>query len=154
MRGKNKGSKGGSRIKLSLDVKGFEELITKFDELQGDIKSALTETLEDIGEDIGQRTYEAMDKSNLPAKGKYSTGDTIKTIVRNPKVEWSGAIAEINVGFDKTKPGAGFLLITGTPRMSPVYELEKIYVHNEYNKWVNKQIRESFNELIAEKMGG
>lgn len=153
MRGKNKGSKGGSRIKLEL--KGFEELIEKLDGLaDNELKPILSKVLEDVGEDIGQRTYEAMDKSNLPAKGKYSNGQTIETVVRQPKAVWNGSICEINVGFDKTKPGAGFLLITGTPRMSPVYELEKIYVHNEYNRWVNKQIREALNEAIVEKMGG
>ena len=155
MRGKNKGTKGGSRIKLKLELKGFEELIEKLDELADNaLKPVLSEALEDIGEDIGQRTYEAMDKSNLPAQGKYSDGQTKATVVKNPKVEWNGSICEISVGFDKTKPGTGFLLITGTPRMQPVYELEKIYVHKEYNRWVNKQIREALNEAIIEKMGG
>lgn len=143
--------------RVKLELKGFEELITKLDGLgHSDLKSVLSGALEDIGEDIGQRTYEAMDKSNLPAKGKYSTGDTIKTVVRQPKVIWNGSICEINVGFDKTKPGAGFLLITGTPRMKPVYELEKIYVHggrNSYVQKVNKWLREAIQDAIDEKMG-
>lgn len=143
--------------RIKLELKGFEELITKLDGLgHSDLKPVLSGALEDIGEDIGQRTYEAMDKSNLPAKGKYSTGDTIKTVVRQPKVIWNGSVAEINVGFDKMKPGAGFLLITGTPRMKPVYELEKIYVHggrNSYVQKVNKQLREAIQDAIDEKMG-
>lgn len=141
------------RIKLDLEIKGFEELITKLDELgRSDLKPVLSEALEDVGEDIGQRTYEAMDKSNLPAEGKYSTGQTKTTVVRNPKVIWNGSVCEINVGFDKLKPGAGFLLITGTPRMTPVYELEKIYVHNEYKKQVNKWLREALRDAIDKKM--
>lgn len=144
--------------RIKLELKGFEELITKLDGLvDNKLKPILTEVLEDVGEDIGQRTYEAMDKSNLPAKGKYSTGDTIKTVVKNPKAIWNGSICEINVGFDKTKPGAGFLLITGTPRMKPVYELEKIYVHsgkNDYTRKVNQWIREALQDAIYENMRG
>lgn len=144
--------------RIKLELKGFEELITKLDGLvDNKLKPILTEVLEDVGEDIGQRTYEAMDKSNLPAKGKYSTGDTIKTVVKNPKAIWNGSVCEINVGFDKTKPGAGFLLITGTPRMKPVYELEKIYVHsgkNDYTRKVNQWIREALQDAIYENMRG
>jgi hypothetical protein len=143
------------RIKLELELKGFEELITKLDGLvENKLKPVLSEVLEDIGEEIGQRTYEAMDKSNLPAKGKYSTGDTIKTVVKNPKAIWSSSTCEINVGFDKTKPGAGFLLITGTPRMKPVRELEDVFVSQKFKNQVNKWIRESLSEAIYEAMKG
>lgn len=141
--------------RIKLELKGFEELITKLDGLvENELKPVLSEVLEDVGEDIGQRTYEAMDKSNLPAQGKYSTGQTIKTVVRNPKTVWNGSICEINVGFDKSKPGAGFLLITGTPRMEPVRELEDIFVSQKYKNQVNKWIREALSEAIYEKMGG
>lgn len=144
--------KGKNRIKFQLG--GFDELIEKLDELQADIKPILTEALEDAGEDVGVETYEAMDKANLPATGKYSTGDTVDTIVRHPKVEWSGQIAEIGMGFDKLKPGAGYLLITGTPRMKPNPELERIFARKGYSSKLNKQIGETLNEAIIEKMEG
>ena len=140
--------------RIKLEIGGFDELITKLDELKADVKPILSEALEDVGEDIGQRTYEAINKSNLPAKGKYSKGDTIKTVVRRPKAIWSGSMGEIHVGFNRMKPGVGYLLITGTPRMKPVYELEKIYVHTGYKRQVNKWIREALRDAIDEKMGG
>ena len=142
-----------NRMKLQLG--GWEELLTKFDELGGDVQELVTEVLNDAGEDIGVRTKEAMNASNLPAGGKYSQGDTEKTIILNPETIWhGGAVAEINVGFDKTKNGAGTLLITGTPRMRPNYALEKLFVNKSYMKEINSQISETISERIVEKMEG
>jgi len=147
-------SQGKGKNRIKLEIGGFDDLITKLDELQADVKPILTEVLEDAGEDIGVRTYEAMAKSNLPAKGKYSQDETIKTVIRNPKAEWSGSIAEIGVGFDRLKNGVGTLLITGTPRMAPNRELEKIFVNKKYMKELNQQISDALSETIVEKMEG
>lgn len=144
----------GKKNRIQLEIGGFEELITKLDELQADVKPILTEALEDAGEDVGVRTYEAMDKSNLPAKGKYSRDNTIKTVIRNPKVTWNGSVAEMGVGFDRLKNGVGTLLITGTPRMRPNYALEKIFVTKKYMKELNSQISDTLTEAIVEKMEG
>lgn len=147
-------SQGKGKNRIKLQIGGFEELIEKLDELQVEIKPILTEVLDDAGEDVGVRTYEAMAKSNLPAKGKYSRDETIKTVVRNPKTVWSGSIAEVGLGFDKSKNGVGTLLITGTPRMRPNYALEKIFVNKSYMKELNGQISDTLSEIIAEKMEG
>lgn len=133
---------------------GFDELITKLDEIGGDVKGVLTEVLENAGEDVGVRTKEAMKKEYLPAKGEYSQDETIKTVVQNPKCQWSGSIAEIGLGFDKVKNGVGSLLITGTPRMRPNYELEKIFVNKKYAKEIIGQIQDDLQEFIKEKMEG
>ncbi len=143
-------SKGKNRIKLKIG--GFDTLIEKLDELGADVKSILTEVYEDAGEEIGVMTKEAMAKSDLPAKGIYSTGETIKSVLINPKAEWSGSVIEIGVGFDKLKPGVGGLLITGTPRMRPDYELEKIFARKQYMSEKNKQIGDDLSEMIARIM--
>ena len=89
----------------------------------------------------------------LPATGKYSTGDTKKSIAE-PKVVWSGTVAEVGLGFDKTKPGAGGFLITGTPRMEPDRKLEKIYARKKYLKQINEDLSEVLENAIDEVMGG
>lgn len=149
-----RGSKGGKhrRNKLSLQISGLDEFVEKLEEVEADVKSVLSEALDDAGEDVGVRTKEAMEKQHLPAKGKYSNDETIDTVILNPKTEWHGSIAEIGVGFDKTKNGVGSLLITGTPRMNPNYELEKIYVNKKYMNQLNKQIGDDITEAIIEKL--
>lgn len=142
------------RTTLKLSTKGLEELITKFDQLGGDIKKVTEEALEEAGKKIGNDTLDALAPANLPAGGKYSTGETKNSVVQNPKVEWSGSVAEIGVGFDYGKPGAGGFLITGTPRMRPDDALNKMYKQKRYMTQIEKEMKEVFNEAIIKRMEG
>lgn len=143
-----------ARNTLKLDMRGFEELITKLDGLGGDVKSVVTDALEQSAETIEWDTMDAVKKSNLPAKGKYSKGDTEKSIVKNAKVKWEGMTAVVGVGFDYDKPGAGGLLITGTPKMKPDNALKKIYKSKRYMEQIQNDMSEIINDAINEKMGG
>lgn len=142
------------RNTLKLDLSGFNELITKLEGLQGDVNKAVTDALEQAAETIEFDTKDAIEKSNLPAKGKYSTDETKESIVENAKVTWSGTLAEIGVGFDFGKPGAGGYLITGTPRMKPDYELQKIYKRKRYISQIQNDMADVVNDYIVEKMEG
>lgn len=139
---------------LSLEFKGFEELVTLLDKLDGDIKSVVDDALTQMAETVAEDTLEAVSKSNLPAQGKYSIGDTEKSIVKNPKVSWVGSVAEIGVGFDYSKPGSGGLLITGTPRMKPVTALKTIYKQKKYRQWLEEGMQDIVMDAIKEVLGG
>lgn len=141
------------RNTLKLELSGFNELVTKLEGLNGDVKKVVTNALTQAGETIEEDTKEAVQKSNLPAKGRYSTGDTEKAIV-NPKVEWSGTVASVGVGFDYAKSGAGGFLITGTPRMQPDRELQKIYKQKKYMSNIQKDMQEVVLDEIEKKIGG
>lgn len=147
-------SQGKGKNRIKLEIGGFDDLITKLDELQADIKPVLTNALEQAGETVGEDTVDAMASQYLPAKGKYSQEDTVKTVVKNPKVQWSGSIAEIGIGFDRLKNGVGTLLITGTPRMEPDRELEKIFVNKKYMNELNSGISDVLSDAIVKKMEG
>ncbi len=56
------------------------------------------------------------------------------------------------MGFDKTKPGAGGFLITGTPKMQPVKPLAQIYGSKKYEKQMTKEIQEELEKTIQERM--
>ena len=114
------------RNTLNLELSGFNELVTKLEGLNGNVHKVVTSALQQAAETIEEDTRDAVKKSNLPAKGIYSTGDTEKAIA-TPSVTWSGTVAEVGVGFDYSKNGAGGFLITGTPRMQPDRELQKMY---------------------------
>lgn len=142
------------RNRLSIEVSGFAEYAEKLDRLGGDLKSVINDALEQAAETVEDDTREAVAKSNLPAGGEYSNGDTESSIISGARVTWHGPIAEIGVGFDKSVPGAGGFLISGTPKMSPDYALEKIYSSARYKNQINKDIIEVVQEAINEKMGG
>lgn len=143
-----------ARNTLKLDLKGFEDLVTKFEGLGGDVQKVVTDALEKAGKTIGDDTVAAVQKNKLPAQGDYSQGETAESVVTNPKVEWSGTMAEIGVGFDYGKPGAGGFLVAGTPRMEPSKELQKIYKQKKYMRQIQDEMAEVVNKEIIKKMGG
>ena len=139
---------------LKLDLKGFNELITKLEGLGGEVKPVVTDALEQAAETVEWDTKDAVKKANLPAKGRYSTGDTAASITENARAEWSGTIAEIGLGFDYGKKGAGGFLITGTPRMKPDYELNRIYKQKKYMSKLQNEMSEIVNDEIIAIMEG
>lgn len=143
-----------ARTTLNFSSGIFDELIEKLDGLGGDIKNVVEDALNQAGETIEWDTLDAVNKSNMPAGGIYSTGDTEKSIVRNPQTKWSGQIAEISVGFDYEKPGAGGYLITGTPRMKPNRALNTMYKGKKYIKQIENDMKDVINDAIIEKMEG
>lgn len=142
------------RNTLRLDLSGFKELMTQLDELGGDLIKVTEDALTQAGETIGEDTRDAVQKTNLPAAGKYSQPDTEKAVVTHPQVEWTGMTASIGVGFDYSKSGAGGFLITGTPRMKPVAGLQEIHKRKKYMSNIQKEMSEIISDAIAERMEG
>lgn len=140
------------RTTLKLDTSGFEELINRYKKLGGDTKQIVEKALDKVGDEITQDTQTAVSKKNLPQKGKYSKGNTEKSIVKNPRTTWSGEIASIQVGFDYSKPGAGGFLITGTPRMQPDRELHKMYKQKAYMRHIQEDMIEVVQAEIKERI--
>lgn len=151
-----KWNKGGalSRRKLGrIDYRQFEALAEELQSLGADLQAVMGGALEDAAKDIQAKTDKAMASSNLPAKGKYSTGATQSAIDLDPKVKWSGSSGSIGFGFDFDKPNAGKWLITGTPRMDPDAALAAIYASDKYKTAVVKQIKEALQKEIS-RLGG
>ena len=149
----NKGGKLSRRKLGRIDYSQFVDLAEELQDLGADLQSIIGTALEDAGKDIQAKTEQAMASSNLPAKGKYSTGATESAINLDPKVRWSGSVGNIGFGFDFDKPNAGKWLITGTPRMDPDAALAAIYASNKYKSAVVKQIKDALQAEIA-KLGG
>lgn len=139
---------------LKLDTSSFDEFAERLDGLGADLKPIFTDALTQAAETITEDTIEAVKDQYLPAHGEYSHGDTKKSIIRNPRVEWSGMIGEIAIGFDFSKPGAGGYLITGTPRMRPDKELNQIYKGKRYMRQIQNDMAEIFQNAIDDHMGG
>lgn len=134
------------------ELTGFDNYLEKLRELDADLKPIVANALEQAADDPTADTIDAMKDRYMPAKGKYSSGQTKETVIKNPKVSWSATIASIGIGFDRTKPGVGTLLITGTPRMKPNKKLEQIYNRKKTIKEFNKTIGEILADAIIERM--
>lgn len=154
-----KGNKGGKLARgkmLAIDFSNFAEYAEKLDRLGADLEKVIGDAMERAAKKVQEDTISAMADANLPAGGKYhgKNRDTEESIIKDPKIKWAGSYATIDLGFDKTKPGAGGFLITGTPRMRPNYKLEDIYSRRKYVSDLNWQIRKDLQDAIDERMGG
>lgn len=139
---------------IDIDFSNFADYADRLDRLGADLQKVFTDAMEEAAEKVQEDTIEAMSSANLPARGKYSQGETEESIIRDVKVVWHGSVGEIGLGFDKTKPGAGGFLITGTPKMRPNYRLEDIYGRKKYENQLKKQIVKVLQEAIDKRMGG
>lgn len=137
-----------ARNTLRLDTSGFEGLLRRLESLGGNVDQAVENALTSAGKTIENDTREAMKRPYLPAKGQYSSGDTEKSIIKNPAVQWDGSTAWIPVGFDFSKPGAGGFLITGTPKMAPDPKLKQIYKGKKYMK----AIQDSMASVVIDEI--
>lgn len=141
--------KSGGSGKFSLQLTGLLEYAEKLEKAGGDVKPVMEEALTEAANTITSDTIAAMAPANLPAGGKYSRNNrTLNSILTDGSVTWSGSIAEVPVGFDFSKPGAGGLLITGTPKMRPNAELNKIYKQKRYMTKIQKDLAESFGKAF------
>ena len=141
---------GKNKAKVKLE--GFKEMITALDSLGGDLVGIAADALSQAGETIGWDTLEAAQNPNMPAEGKYSTGRTEQAVLTTPRVEVSGNLVEVGAGFDYTKDGAGGILISGTPRMKPNYELNKIFKGRRYMNNISKDIEAVVQDEIERRL--
>lgn len=141
-----------ARNRIGLQFNGWEDYIAKLDELGGSqvMKKGVEEALIESKKHVNPLIEKSMSK--LPAKGKYSTGDTEKSIDREMKVDWVGMTGEIKVGFDfkKSGPKSIFLMygtvVNGTPRMKPVSGLKSAI----YGAKTQKEIAEIQEKVLSD----
>ena len=151
-----KWNKGGAMKRnhgLYIDWNPFEDYAARIDELHGSLEKIFSDAMGQAAETIQDDTIDALGAGNLPARGKYSDGQTVASVAV-PEVTISGPIIETPVGFDFSKPGAGGFLITGTPRMAPDYALETIYVRKKYMRQIQDDMMKLFSEYVQDLMGG
>lgn len=144
--------RGGRRM-FYADFDGIDRYADRIKELNGDLKQIVSDALEQAADDPTADTIEGVKKNNLPAKGKYSSGETAETVIKRPSVKWAGNIGTIGIGFDKTQNGAGTLLITGTPRMKPAKKLEQVYTRKKTVKEFHAAVNEALQNAVEELEG-
>lgn len=143
--------------KIGLQFKGFEEIAKRLDELAGTdgIKRAVEAGLKTSKEFVNGEITAALQKSKLPAHGKYSEGDTLKSLDKDFKIEWDGAQASTNVGLDFSKSGmTSIFLMYGTPRMPPVDDLYNSIYGRKVQAKIKKLQADAVNEVLKRVMEG
>nr|DAD71181.1 MAG TPA: hypothetical protein [Siphoviridae sp. ctkyH28] len=104
--------------------------------------------------EVNKDIRSAVQPGNLPAGGKYSHGDTAKSIDTTTAVEWEGNIASLHLGFDMDKSGlTSIFLMYGTPKMQPAQGLREAVYGENTRRRVRKAMEEAI-EKVLERLGG
>ena len=144
-----------ARNKIGIKFAGFEELMEKLDKLGGSaaMKKGVEAGLKSSKQYVNEEIKKVIAKSNLPAHGKYSHGDTLQSIDKNFEVDWEGLMASTKVGFNFSKSGlVSIFLMYGTPKMKPVAGLyDAIYGKKTQSK-IKKLQKEAIEKVIAREM--
>ena len=145
------------RNKIVCDFSGFKEYMARLDEL-GDMnamKRGVEDGLKTSKQYVNTQISTSVQKSNLPAHGKYSRGDTTHSIDKNFKVDWNGLEGAIKVGFDFSKSGmTTIFLMYGTPKMQPVPGLYDAVYGSSTKSKIKKLQKEAINKVIQRIMEG
>ena len=105
----------GANHTIGVEFAGFSDVIKRLQSLDKDVKAITEDALKQAAA-VTKKAEAAMEKGNLPAHGRYSTGKTLSGLMRDPRVIWRGTEAEIPVGFDSAKSGLAWVyLIRGNP---------------------------------------
>ena len=95
----------------------------------------------------------AIQKPNLPAGGKYSTGGTAAHLNKDFTVYWEGNVACMKLGFNLDGDGlTSIFLMYGTPRHRPAPGLREA-IREEPRKISRKEMAKAC-KTILEMLGG
>lgn len=144
-----------ARNRIGLQVRGFDEYMSRLDELGGSqaMKRGVESALKASKQYVNPLIEQAM--TRLPAGGKYSTGETKLSIDKGMDVDWSGMTASIKVGFDFQKSGMkSIYLMYGTPKMSPVRGLKATIYGTQTRRKLAEIQGETLNTVIRRIMEG
>lgn len=137
-----------ARKKFQLEFEGWEELVKQFESLGGDTVELTEKILTATHEHITPKIHDKMAKSNLPAHGKYSSGDTEKQIIDDVNIEWAGTGATVDVGFSLDESIIPIFLMKGTPTMNAVKGLNSAL----YGSQTKKEIAELQENIFVEEI--
>ena len=133
--------------KIKLEFEGFEEVIAKMTRLEGDVKGTTEKALKE-----SHRVATANAERAIAPHRK--TGRTEHTLQKQAKVEWSGTMASVDVGFDIHNGGlASIFLMYGTPRTKKDQALYNAFYGAATRKEIHAIQEEIFRDEIR-KLGG
>ena len=137
-----------AKNKITLELKGFDELIANLEALNGDTKEAVEGCLRVASDTVAKKATAAMRKHNR-------TGATSNSIVKHSPVTWEGNFASVDVGFNLKKGGMpSIFLMYGTPKMPKDQAVYDAVYGNKTKREIAKRQAAIFNGMINKRMGG
>lgn len=123
---------GSHKFKLEFDE--LEAMLDDLEKAGGNIDEACEKALEESHAYITPLIEKKIDKSNMPAGGKYSSKErkhSLQQLIREPNITWVGKTCECDIGFNLDETIVPIFLIRGTPTMNAVSGLRSTLEGNK-----------------------
>lgn len=135
--------------RLSLEFRGLDEYLKKLSKVENAAKLVAEKALRASFDIVQDKAEIAVQKANLPAGGKYSTGDTEKSLKKQAEISWSGTEASMSVGFNISKGGLpSIFMMYGTPTYMKNQALYDAFYGEQTEGQVAKEQAEIFREAM------
>ena len=141
-----------AKKKFQLEFEGWENLAQEFKNLGGDTKELTEKVLKATHAYITPKIHDKMEKSNLPAQGRYSIGQSKSQIIDDVNIEWTGTGATVDVGFSLDEGITPIFLMKGTPTMNAVSGLNSALYGSQTKKEVADLQEQIFIEEINRRL--
>ncbi len=135
--------------KVKLEFDGFNQLTSRLSKLGVDIKPVAERALIESHRIVTEKAASSVSKPNLPAGGKYSSGNTQRSLKRNAEINWTGTEGSVSVGFDISHGGLpSIFMIYGTPRYMKNQQMyDAFYSKRTQNEVISLQQRIYYDEI-------
>ena len=136
---------------LGLDFSDLDAWAKEIVAWGGKVKPTAEKALRETHRIVTDHIQAVMSPSNMPAKGKYWTGDTLEHLRRNAEIEWDGDVGSVGVGFEIKEGGiTSIFLMYGTPRHKPPMKKARGLYDAIYGKKVREEIADAQATAFAE----
>lgn len=133
--------------KMKIEFEGFDEVIKRLKNLEGDLRGTTEKALKETHEFVTQNAEKEIARHRL-------TGATEASLDRQAKVQWSGEKATVHVGFNIREGGlASIFLMYGTPRVKKDQKLYNAFYGSRTISEIRKIQENVFYDEIR-RLGG
>ena len=143
-----------ARRKNGFDITALEKYADQLQEAGGmaAVKRAVQGGMLATKKQVNAEVTTAMQSGNLPAGGKYSTGDTMGHLNEEMTVDWEGNMARLKLGFNMEGGGiTSIFLMYGPPRHAPASGLREAL--KEHPKKISRKKMQEACVKILERLG-
>lgn len=137
--------------KNGFDTTMLAKYADQLDKLGGSgaLKWAVGDALRATKIELNRQITARMQPGNLPAGGKYSTGETLEKLDHHYREEWDGNRAGLPLGFELEGAGiTSVFLMYGTPKHAPVAGLNDTIKGNVARKKIREDQEKAMLNIL------
>lgn len=142
------------RKRFQVQVDGIDYLMARLESLNGDTKKIAEDCLKAGHDIITPKAQEAAQKQNLPARGKFYTGRTLRSTKLTNEVVWKGYVGKEDVGYSIRFGGLEWVfMMWGTPRYMKNKKMWSAFYGAKTKREVSEAQKKIFFEEFRKGMG-